>query len=245
MPAAASPDHRVHRYDSAVAAAADMARRGAERLRSAIDARGHAALVLTGGSSPKLLYRAWAGDYADALDWRRVHVYWGDERDVPRDHDDSNTQTTKPLLDRVTTDDARVHHWLTDRTHNECTADMLRALEHGARETGDACDLVLLGLGADGHVGSCFPHDEPWTDFDEDPAPLVRHVADSPKPPASRYTFTLPLLCRAREVWLMPFGEAKRDVIDGVLAHDAGLPASYVRARHGETHLWTDVGENR
>lgn len=211
-------------------------------LRQRIADAGLASVVLTGGSSPKKLYERWAGEHAGAIDWRNVHFFWGDERDVPHDHEDSNTQTTRPLLDHIDADPAKEHKWRTDRSHVEALEEMARAMTVArcAAPSGQF-DLVLLGVGPDGHVASLFPENKPWQDLDSPLAPATRHIPDSPKPPSSRYTFTLPALNRARLTYLMPFGESKREAVKGILDGDAGLTASHVRA--DELLLWTDIGD--
>ena len=250
---APAPGTYAHRpYPSAEAAAADMAREGAAFLRERIAAAGRASVVLTGGSSPGPLYRHWAEDHRDAVDWRAVHFFWGDERNVPPGSPESNTTTSALLLDHVPVDTAKLHRWRTELPPADALDDMEAALRSARCAAPEGrFDLVLLGVGGDGHVASLFPHDAPWRDLAEapgegvrdgghtggTPAP-VRFVDDSPKPPAERYTFTLPVLRAARRVWLMPFGEAKAEVRRRVLARDRDLPASWLGGGGGEAVVW-------
>ena len=215
-----------------------MAELGIRCLAEGISRRGWASLVLTGGSSPGLLYARWAEQYAEAIDWSKVHFFWGDERDVPHDHADSNTQTTKPLLIRLNVDPEKVHAWRTDLEVSEALGHMdsiLKELaigEHGF-------DLVLLGVGEDGHIASLFPKHRPWQDLADVSSPWLRHIEDSPKPPSQRYTFTFPVLNKARVCFLLPFGENKRPVLSDLREGCDHLPVCHVEARE-QLYVFTD-----
>ena len=234
----ARPAPTYHRYDSKAAAAPDMARAAVDVLSVAIAERGAATFVLTGGSSPAALYRQLAEAHAGSLDWGRVHVFLGDERCVPHDHPDSNMQTCAPLLDGLPFAVDHIHAWRTDLAPGEALADM-RAVLAKALPTDGGFDLVLLGVGPDGHVASLFPAHAPWEALSEDAPDAVAYVDDSPKPPAERFTFTLPLLNRAAHVWLMPFGSGKEEALEGFRQNEKSLPVSYVRGE--ETVVWTDL----
>ena len=230
----------TRRYPSATAAAADMAAEGADFLRARLAEADTASLVLTGGSSPHALYAAWAADHRDALDWHRVHFFWGDERNVPLGSSESNTTTARHLLDHLPVDRDKLHVWRTDLAPEAALAHMRDTLAASAC-TGDArgFDLTLLGVGPDGHIASLFPHDQPWLALSEEAADDVKFVSDSPKPPPERYTFTLPCLNRSRRIWLMPFGESKAEAVKQLEAGDPSIPASHVRGREA-TVVWTD-----
>ena len=229
----------LRRFADAESAAQIIAAEGADLLRSRIQRHGQASLVLTGGSAPKPLYEAWARSYATRLDWSRVNLFWGDERRVPLDHEDCNVMTAKVLLDALPFDEARVHPWATQQHPPEALAQMEQVLaKAGVLERG--ADLTLLGVGPDGHVASLFPQHQPWQALQDEQAPPVKFIADSPKPPAERFTFTLPLINRSRVIYLLPFGESKSAALDGLLAEDESLPVTHVRARK-TTIVWTDL----
>ena len=238
MTRAPAPTYRT--YPSKEAAAEDMARATVDVLRAGIADRGSDAIALTGGSSPGPLYRALAEHHRGSLDWRAVDFFLGDERDVPHDHADSNMRTCAPILETVGADPARLHPWRTDQRPEDALEAMRQVLAK-AGLTHRGLDLCLLGVGEDGHVASLFPEHEPWRLLGRtDRADDVAYVADSPKPPAGRYTFTLPFINRSRYVFLMPFGEDKRDAVAGFRQNDDALPVRYVRGVEG-TVVWTDL----
>jgi 6-phosphogluconolactonase len=176
------------------------------------------------------------------VDWSRVDIWWGDERFLPSGHPDRNeTQARAVLLDALPLDPARVHAMPAaggpDGDDPEAAADRYaHALAQAARP-GTArtphLDLLLLGVGEDGHVASIFP--EQPAAYDHRPVVAVR---GSPKPPPIRITLTLPVINSAEEVWLMAAGPAKAGAVGMALA-GAGpvqLPAAGV---HGtDRTLW-------
>ena len=235
---AAAPTFR--HYRSREAAASEMAAEAAHFLAGRLAAAGTASLVLTGGSSPGAFYEALAAEQAGALDWGRVHFFWGDERRVAHDHDDSNVVTTAPLLDGLDVDRAKCHTWDTLAPPAEALASMRRVLARADYGADGVFDLTILGVGPDGHVASLFPEDAPWHDLSEEAPDPVRYIAESPKPPAERYTFTLPRLCRSRRIWLTPFGQNKREAVEAIAAGRSDMTAPHLRALEGVT-VWTDV----
>lgn len=195
-------------------------------------------LALTGGTVATDVYAAVAGSEASsAVDWARVELWWGDERFVPAgDGDRNDGQAREALLDRVPLDPRRVHPM---PAADGPTTDLEAAAESYARELRedgrDRFDLVLLGIGPDGHVASLFPG-FPQLDVEDTVAVPVR---DSPKPPSERITLTFPALERSDEVWFVAAGEEKADAVrrartPGTDPHD--VPAA--RPRGTRRTLW-------
>jgi 6-phosphogluconolactonase len=202
----------------------DPAAAVADRLAAQARAGGH--LVLTGGSTPGHAYTLAAEREPD---WGRVQLWWGDERCVPPDDERSNYRMAKEtLLDRLAVPPAAVH-----RMRGELGADA------GAREYDDELgelarfDLLLLGLGADGHVASLFP-DQPTLDESE-----RRVIAAEAKldPFVDRITLTLPMLRAAHAVLFLVTGESKADAALRAFAGESSpaTPGSLVRAISGTT----------
>jgi 6-phosphogluconolactonase len=194
----------------------------AERLARAAREGGN--VVLTGGTTPEQAYMEAA---KRTPDWSDVDVWWGDERCVPPTDEKSNYGMAKrTLLDRLQRAPRGVHRIKGELGKEEAAADY-------ERELGDTqLDLLLLGVGPDGHVASLFPN-----------APTLRRrervlPADPGLEPfVDRVTLSLPTLCSAREIVFLLSGESKADAAARAFAGDPSpdTPASLVRARDGRT----------
>ncbi|MCF7805149.1 MAG: 6-phosphogluconolactonase [Candidatus Marinimicrobia bacterium] len=201
-------------------------------------------LVLTGGSTPKPLYRLLGSEYSDKINWRHIHLYWGDERYVPHDHSDSNYRMAKvALLNHIEIPDANVHPMPTGYDRPEIAAethsDELRRIFPEFSNAIPRFDLVLLGMGSDGHIASLFPNH----DLLEEEETLVGVVTDSPKPPPTRLTLTLPVINAAKNIYFLVAGENKAHAVNEVLegtSQSKEFPASLVNPEKGETAWWLD-----
>jgi 6-phosphogluconolactonase len=223
--------------------AQSVAARLAIRLLDAQAERGEASVVLTGGRGAAAIYRALGGSPArDAVDWSHVDIWWGDERFLPGGHPDRNeTQAREALLDALPLDPARVHPMPPsdgpDGADPEAAAaryaDELAAAAGPGHATLPHFDVLLLGVGEDGHVASVFP--EHPVAYETRPVSAVR---GSPKPPPVRTTLTLPAINTAEEVWLVVTGRDKAGAV-GMALTGAGpvqVPAAGV---HGVNRtLW-------
>lgn len=212
-----------------VADAEEAARLVAERL--AERARAGGSIVLTGGSTPREAY-----ELAARLepDWSRTELWWGDERCVPPDDENSNYGMAKTaLLDRLEREPAAVH-----RMHGEAGRDA--GAEDYERELAgvEAFDLVLLGLGPDGHIASLFP-DFPTLDVTDRDA--IGSEAGH-EPFVDRISLTLPRLCATRELLFLVAGEDKADAVARALAGEPSraTPGSLARAAGGATRAVLD-----
>jgi len=208
-----STEHSVIVHADADLLAEAVAARMLVRLIDAQSARGTASVVLTGGRVAAAVYRAVAASPAlGAVDWSRVDVWWGDERFLPSGHPDRNeTQAREALLDAVGLDDRRVHPMpAVDGPDGDdpeaAAARYAAALTAAAEGSADLphFDLLLLGVGEDGHVASVFP--EHPAAYESRPVAAVR---GAPKPPPVRVTLTLPAINTAEEVWLIATGSGK------------------------------------
>ncbi|WP_281388902.1 6-phosphogluconolactonase [Kribbella qitaiheensis] len=158
----------------------------------------------------------------NAIDWRRVEFWWGDERFLPQgDPERNETQAWDALLSHVDVDPARVHPMAADSGQGaEAAADAYAAeiAASGVR----TFDVLMLGVGPDGHVASLFPGYPELAEQDR----WAVAVHDSPKPPPTRVSLTFPTLGRSREVWFVVSGEDKADAVAQAVSAAADLPAS-------------------
>lgn len=220
-----------------VAAAVEIA----AAVTAAVTARGSASLVLSGGSTPRGVYAALAraDGLAAPVPWTRVHVFWGDERHVPPDHADSNFRMAQEaLLAHVPVPADHVHRMAGELADPAAAAaqyaETIRAVV-GPAEGTPRFDVVLLGLGADGHVASLFPHS---TALDPE-APLVAAPFVRTQN-THRITMTLPLLNAAHAVIVLVSGAAKAEAVRDVLEPASStplLPARQVQPASGRL-LW-------
>ncbi len=194
-----------------------LAREAAERVAraagEAIARAGRFTVALSGGSTPRALYRLLAQPpYRDRIDWRRVHVFWGDERTVPPDHPDSNYRMAREaLLDRVPIPHDQIHPMRGDLEPRDAAAqyaDLLtRFFDLDPGEEPDF-DLILLGVGADGHTASLFPGTRALDDLDD---LVVENVV--PQLQTTRVTLTIPVLLAARRILVLVAGEDKAEAV--------------------------------
>lgn len=203
------------------------------RVSQAIAERGIFTIALSGGSTPKPLYEALA---AQNLPWDKIHVFWGDERYVPSDHPDSNEgMARKAWLDKVSIPSGNIHPMPTDEAEPAVAAkrheQQLQKFFQSQPGEFPSLDVVLLGIGDDGHTASLFPHTEALKVHD-------RLITVGNKDGQPRITFTAPLINQARCVIFMVTGANKQAALAQIFASDgddATYPARLVRPQ-GE--LW-------
>ncbi len=212
---------------------------GGRLLTSVIDAiaaRGTAHVALTGGTMGSAVVAALADHPAqDAVDWSRVHFWWGDERYLSAgDPDRNDTQNDAAGLRALTLGSDRVHRVPgPDETGSaeEAAQEYERELRaHGA----EAFDVVLLGVGPDGHVASLFPGHPQQTAHDG----IAVAVHDSPKPPPTRVSLTAECLSRSRQVWFIVSGADKADAVAKGVAGAPAAESSTGLVRGRERTLW-------
>jgi 6-phosphogluconolactonase len=231
------PEVLVH-HDGPLLAKAVAARLLTALVDSAA-ARGSASVVLTGGGiGTAVLSELAVAPARDAVDWRHLDIWWGDERFLPAGHPDRNeTGARSALLDHVDVDPARVRPMPgpdgPDGDEPEAAAARYASWLRAATRQEDhgpvpSFDVLLLGIGPEGHVASLFPGMPAL--YDERPVVAVR---GSPKPPPTRLSLTLPSIRAAREVWILASGAEKAQAVAMALS-DAGpvqLPAAGARGR--------------
>ena len=212
----------------------------ADRINDAVRTRGTCSIVLSGGSTPRMLYRIMASQFRTRIPWAQVRVFWGDERYVAPDDPRSNFGMAKEiLLDQVSCPAAHVHRMPTHFADPDLAA---REYERTLRSCFDGewpdFDLVLLGLGDDGHTASLFPGSPAL-------AETTRWVVatTAAAEPRLRLTLTLPALTHALTIYVLVAGSNKAPALQHVLA-GAGdwirYPAAAVRLAAGTVIWWAD-----
>lgn len=196
--------------------------------------------VVTGGNSPKVLYELLAtAPYKDRIDWSRLHIFWGDERAVPFEDDRNNAKMTyEHLLNKVPIVPAQVHVMRTDVEPHEAATEYEKILRTYFGSDGPSFDLVLSGMGDDGHTLSLFPgtpviHEKnAWvTSFYLKPQLMFR------------ITLTAPIVNRAAKVAFLTFGTGKAKALKEVLEGEPNVdmyPSQIIQPASGELHWFVD-----
>lgn len=230
---------RLRVLDSPAELAREAAVEVVELLGAALRERGRARLVLAGGSTPRALYRELAAEpLRSRLDWTRVECFFGDERCVPPEDERSNYRMAREsLLLPLGLEEARVHRMRGELGALAGAHDYERQLDASFGAQPARFDLVLLGLGADGHTASLFPGDAALAERELRVAP-----ARAPVEPRQRITLTLPVLCAARALLFLVSGADKAAALARVLSEEGRdpLPAASVRPARGELRWRVD-----
>jgi 6-phosphogluconolactonase len=222
---------------------ADLTEAAAGRLITTIVERqaaaGTASVCFTGGRVGTAVLAAVAASTAcDAVDWRLVDVWWGDERYLPLgDPERNDTGARAALLDHVDVDPARIHSMPTpaesggdiDAAASAYAKELAAASRHEDHGPAPAFDVLMLGIGPDAHVASLFPEQPALHDTRSCTA-----VRGAPKPPPSRLSLTFPTIQGAKQVWILASGSEKASAVRLALTEGAGVfqvPAAGARGR--------------
>ena len=186
-----------------------------EKIESALKSKDICTIALSGGSTPKPLYESLA---TCDLPWQKIHIFWGDERYVPADNIESNQfMTRKVWLDKINIPDANIHPMPTSQMSPEKDAatheEELRSFFKLLPGEFPIFDLIILGMGDDGHTASLFPNTEVLREIQK----LVSVGNKSGQP---RLTFTVPLINKAKCVLFLLAGANKKEVLGKVFASD-------------------------
>lgn len=208
--------------------AADAARWVLDEIRAAIAARGLCRLALSGGNTPRAIHAQMVSLGADVR-WERVQFTFADERCVPPDHADSNYLLAREtLLDPLAIPAGNVFRVRGEIAPEDAAReyeDKLAAVAARMGESRYIHDLVMLGMGPDGHTASLFPNHPALGETTRN----IIAIADSPKPPPARVTMTLPLLNAARHACFFVTGADKMPLVEDIIAGRSALPAGLVR----------------
>jgi 6-phosphogluconolactonase len=236
---------RIDEYEDVATLSRAAASRFVEWSTEAVREHGRFIVALAGGSTPRLLYRLLAGDeFRDRIPWDATEVFLSDERYVPLDHDDSNFKMSREeLLDHVHVPSSQMHPVSTHLPAPEAAL----AYENRIREVFQveppeipSFDLILLGIGADGHTASLFPETDA---LDVNDRLVIENWV--PQQDAMRITFTIPLLHAARRVALLAAGQDKADAIARAIEAPRNLtatPSQCLRDAKGDVVLILERG---
>ncbi len=199
-------------------------------------------VALSGGSTPRLLFDELADVNKYPLTWQNIHLFWGDERCVPPDHEESNYKMTKThLLDKIEIPDGNVHRVLGESSPSE-------EAERYANEIGKYVkshegipqfDLIILGMGSDGHTASIFPHQMELLTSEN-----VCEVAIHPESGQNRITLTGKVINQAKRVAFLVTGSSKTEKVQSIMKHAAvanSYPAAHIKANEVYWFLDSDA----
>jgi 6-phosphogluconolactonase len=225
----------VHRHPNLESLSLAAAALVAEAAEVSIEARGRFTFVLSGGTSPRTLYERLAQPpFSGRMPWSRTYLFWGDERCVPPEDPHSNFGLARQaLLSTVPLPMANVYPMPGAVVPPEAAAfqyeeSLRRFFQKGGTRQFPVFDLLLLGLGADGHTASLFPGD-PALEEERRWTRAVRVTSASP--PVPRITLTLPVINRARTVLFLVSGTGKKGIVDEILFEPEKASGRYPAAR--------------
>lgn len=217
---------RLHPYATRIQLQADVIKRLAEYANACIAEKGSFHIVLAGGSTPRDIYFQLRDLHTD---WHSWHIYFGDERCLSVGDQERNDSMAQSLwLYQVGVPVEQVHCMQAHQPVDLAVSEYAKLID-----TVKQFDLVILGLGEDGHTASLFPGQT----FDADASVIA--VQNAPKPPARRLSLTPKSLSNSQQVWFLVSGEGKRAALSQWLAGEA-LPASTVTPKAG-VDIFTDI----
>jgi 6-phosphogluconolactonase len=226
----------------------EVARAAAELFASSVttaaNSRGIARIAISGGTTPKAMFTLLASDeFAKRVPWDKLDLYWVDERCVgPEDADSNYRMTKEALLSKVPLAEDRIHRMEGELEPEEAAARYEAAIRNGFRLEGaetPTFDLVLLGMGDDGHTASLFPHTEALNDMTH--IVVANHV---PQKDTWRVTLTWPVINQGREVAFLIEGAGKAQVLHDVFQgpyQPETYPSQIIRPESGKLTLLLDT----
>ena len=198
-------------------------------------------IALSGGSTPKVLFRILAEEYKEAVRWRNVHFWWGDERCVPPTDEESNYKMTHDtFLKHIQIPDGNIHR-IMGENEPELERDRIAAEARTSipyYQGRPRFDLIILGMGSDGHTASIFPHQMELLDSDQ-----LFALATHPESGQQRITLTGKVINNARAIAFLVTGESKAGKIKEIFYQQGNYkdyPAAHIHAIEGDLTWWLD-----
>lgn len=198
-------------------------------------------IALSGGSTPKILFDLLAAEYQSDFDWSKIHLYWGDERCVPPTDTQSNYKMTfDHLISKINIPDANVHRVLGENNPEEEAIRYSNEINSNLPKVNGLprFDIVLLGLGSDGHTASIFPHE---MDLVKDKR--ICTIGTNPDSGQKRVTITGPVINNAKTICFLATGRGKAERLDEILNQRDGhkaYPATHISPINGELYWYID-----
>ena len=232
---------QVHISENKTSLAAEAAELFAQIAGKSISDNGRFSIALSGGSTPEILYRNLVQNYADRIDWAKIYFFWSDERFVPLSHPDSNAGMAKQLLlDPLKVKRENIFYVPTgNRSPQEAAQEYEKAIRrHFGRQdhSPPSFDLILLGLGDDGHTASLFPG---TLALKENNRLVVQNWVE--KLSAWRITFTYPLINSAHNILFLVAGENKAQMVKEIVIENKPYPAEKVQPAPGQLYWYLDA----
>jgi 6-phosphogluconolactonase len=224
----------------------ELAERSAEHIAGAaveaVAQRGTFTLCMSGGDTPAATYSRLGNELAGEIPWSDVHVFWGDERCIPLERPDNHfTMATELMLSRVPIPPENIHRARGEARDPAAAAaeyeQALRRFFNPAAGRLPEFDLVLLGMGEDGHVASLFPGSAGWRERERW---VIDHHVVKRGERVRRLTLTMPVITAAREVMILVSGEHKANALAATLQGAADLPARQVNSEAAVVRWFLD-----
>lgn len=230
----------IHIYASGSEFATAASERISRSILTSFETQGRCNLVFAGGNTPKKVYRQLAASFRSRIPWMDIQYFWGDERLVPPDHPDSNyfmvSESFLKHIEAIPVEN--VHRIRGEAQPEEAAMAYAKVISAVLPAFPPRFDLMLLGLGEDGHIASLFPDTEALR---ERKAAVTANFI--PEFNDWRVTMTLPVLNNAREILFLVAGNSKAEVVKKVIDSEwsePGLPAQLVRPENGSVHWILD-----
>ena len=231
---------QLHIYKNAEETCNALADWITELINKTLEVKEKLTLALSGGETPKILFQILASEaYRKKINWSRIHIFWGDERFVPFTDKSSNAKMAYDnLLDHVPVPSSQIHKIKTDITPNASVVDYEKILHQYFDNTLSTFDLILLGMGDDGHTLSLFPGAEILHDHSS----WVSSVNSKEK--GERITLMPNLVNRSKEIIFLITGEKKAKVLQEIFENQElkKYPVQLIKPDNGELHWFLDDG---
>jgi 6-phosphogluconolactonase len=230
----------LHVFDNKELLSDNLAEWICDQAKATLQLRQYFSIVLSGGSTPKILYEKLASEkYKNQIDWNRVHVFWGDERVVPFSDERNNAKMAfDTLLNHVDIPKEQVHIMRTDIEPNIAAKEYAEMLRSFFQNKDFTFDLVLLGMGDDGHTLSLFPHSLILQDQSESVKAVYNEQQEM-----YRITLMPDIVNKSREIAFMVDGEKKAVTLQKVLEgpyQPSEFPSQLISPKKGELHWYLD-----